>query len=247
MTMQPAQNKTILVATTPNPLDTQKAEKNGAMQININGILTAQPSGKTQLNHLLFSIHSLPLWIKQVIFTDLRDDLEQKMSIKTLKMLDNEHSLQLWEPFLTTRGKNEVLNPSAAVPNDMTQLLKSCKNGFNVANICTESHWTLEKCCILLCETIKAGYLEPASSRIINATMRYLGNKTRLGEYLVESQRITVEDMSQALLTQDYISRAMGERTNIGEIVVRLELVDQEEVESILFLKEESSKVFNLK
>jgi hypothetical protein len=74
--------------------------------------------------------------------------------------------------------------------------------------------------------------------------MRYLGNKTRLGEYLVQSQRITEEDMEQALLTQQYITVAMGERTNIGEILVRLELVEQEDVEAILFLKEESSKVF---
>ena len=38
----------------------------------------------------------------------------------------------------------------------------------------------------------------------------------------------------------------MGERTNIGDILVRLELVDQEDVEAILFLKEESSKVFKV-
>jgi hypothetical protein len=211
---------------------------------NISGIITQHTSGETQLDHLLLSINSLPLWIRQVIYTDLRDALEKEMSAKTIKTLDKQHFLQLWDPVLTTRGKNEILNPSADVPKDVQQLLKSCKIGLNVANICTELHWTLEKCCILLCNTIAAGYIEPSISLTIDATMRYLGNKTRLGEYLVQSQRITEEDMEQALLTQQYITVAMGERTNIGEILVRLELVEQEDVEAILFLKEESSKVF---
>ncbi|MCS6266202.1 MAG: hypothetical protein H2174_01415 [Vampirovibrio sp.] len=240
--LPPSQNPNLHPQATVSP--SPSVAKTPESSFNINGILTPQTSGETQLDHLLLSINSLPLWIRQVIYTDLRDALEKEMSAKTIKTLDKQHFLQLWDPILATRGKNEILNPSANVSKDVQQLLKFCKNGLNVANICTELHWTLEKCCILLCDTIATGYIEPSISLTIDATMRYLGNKTRLGEYLVQSQRITEEDMEQALLTQQYITVAMGERTNIGEILVRLELVEQEDVEAILFLKEESSKVF---
>ena len=242
-TPPPIANTPSSTANTPSPAASQpKAET----QFTVQGILNPQVTGQTQLDNLLISINSLPLWIRQVIYTDLRDALEKEMTAKTMKTLDKENFLQLWDPILTTRGKNELLNPSADVSKNIQLLLKACKNGLNVASICTEFNWTLEKCCILLCDTIAAGYLEPSISIIIDATMRYLGNKTRLGEYLVHSQRITQEEMDQALMTQQYISVAMGERTNIGEILVRLELVELEDVEAILFLKEESSKVFKV-
>jgi hypothetical protein len=242
-TVNPAQSNAPIQQNTVNPAQSNTLVEHNAA-FNIEGVLSPTTTGKTALDHLLFSITTLPLWIRQVIYTDLRDALESEMSAKTIKHLDKQNFLQLWEPLLTNRGKNEVLNPSAAVSMDVQFLLKHCKNSLNVANICTELHWTLEKCCVLLCEAIAEGYLEPSTSITIDATMRYLGNKIRLGEYLVQSQRINVENMEQALRTQQYITVAMGEHTNIGEILVRLELVDQEDVEAILFLKEESSKVF---
>jgi hypothetical protein len=210
----------------------------------IQGLLAPKNGHQTQLDGLLASLNALPLWIRQVVFTDLRDALEKEMTPKTLKTLDRDDFLQLWTPLLATRGKNELLTPSATVATDVHQVLKACKAGLNVANICTELQWTLEKCCILLCHIVSEGYLEPSQSVVIDATLQYLGNQTRLGEYLVHIGRITPKDMEQALMTQQYIMAAMGERTNIGEIVVRLELVDQEDVEAILFLKEESSKIF---
>jgi len=217
-----------------------------ANQFAIKGIVPNQaPTGKTQLDVLLDSITALPLWIRQLIYTDLRDALSKEMSPKTIKTLDKENFLQLWEPILTTRGKNELLSPSSEVSSDIRQLLKASKIGLNVANICTEYMWTLEKCCILICSAIANGYLEPSSSVVIDATARYLGNKIRLGEYLVETGRITEEEMQQALMTQQYIRLAMGEHTHVGEILTRLELLDQEDLEAILFLKEESSKTFS--
>jgi hypothetical protein len=216
-----------------------------AAQFAIKGIVSNQtPSGKTQLDVLLDSITALPLWIRQLIYTDLRDALSKEMSPKTIKTLDKENFLQLWEPLLTTRGKNELLSPSSEVASDVRQLLKACKIGLNVANICTEYVWTLEKCCVLMCSAIASGYIEPSPSVVIDATARYLGNKIRLGEYLVQIGRVTEEEMQQALMTQQYITLAMGEHTNVGEILTRLELLDPEDVEVILFLKEESSKTF---
>ena len=57
--------------------------------------------------------------------------------------------------------------------------------------------------------------------------------------------RISVEQLDQALRTQQYIEESMHEHTGIANILINLGYITRQDTEGILFLKEESRTVID--
>ncbi|MEM0951108.1 MAG: hypothetical protein AAGI66_03080 [Cyanobacteria bacterium P01_H01_bin.74] len=194
---------------------------------------------------LTHKINGLPLWVKQVIYAELKIDLETLLSKTTLEKFTPEHTLQSWTPELTRSGLKEIEQPSGTHPSALTKLLKLTQHQKNILTITLTNNWTLEQTSKVLSHAIHHEMIAPPKSMVITGTIDYLSGSTRLGEYLVQINRLNPEQLNQALQTQKTIEEAMGERTGIAEILINLGYIKKEDSEGILFLKQESKKLFS--
>lgn len=189
-------------------------------------------------------LSSLPLWVKQVIYAQLRLELETTMSKTTMEAFSPEHTLQLWVPEITRTGMMEIERPSGQFDQGILRLLHLSRFKKNVVNITILNNWSLEQAAVCLLQAVEKELVVPPRSAIIAGTLEYLANRTRLGEYLVKINRLSIEQLDQALRTQRAIQEAMGERTGIANVLINLGYIKKEDSEAILFLKEESKKPF---
>ncbi len=201
-------------------------------------------SPPSAFDQLMQQLSSLPLWVKQVVYTQLRMELEHAMSKSTMEAFGVEHTLQLWEPELTRAGTAELERPSGHAQQSTLRLMHLCRYRKNVVNIAVMNNWTLEQTASFLVEALEHQFITPPRSAVIMATIEYMIGRTRLGEYLVKINRLTTEQLDQALRTQKYIEESMGERTGIANVLINLGYIKKEDSEGILFLKEESKKPF---
>jgi hypothetical protein len=191
-------------------------------------------------------LYHLPLWMKQLVFVKMRADLEPVMSRETLETLQAKDCLQMMIPQLSRKGSHELLAEQSRLPQQLRQLLAVAQTHSNVASMCVTYQWTLEQCCANLLLAYKFDLLMPCPNVKVDATIRYLGNETRIGEYLVQIGRLSWDQLDQALRTLNYIQDVLGERTAFGEVAINLGFVTRQECEAILFLKEESKKAFDI-
>lgn len=198
----------------------------------------------TVFDTLMQQLGSLPLWVKQVIYAQLRQELEATLSKQTLEAFGPEHTLQLWVPEITRQGLSELEHPTGRFEQSVLRMLHMTRFKKNVVTITILNNWSLEQCAILLLQAIEHELVAPPKSMIITGTIDYLAGRTRLGEYLVKINRLTIEQLDQALRTQRAIEEAMGERTGIANVLINLGYIKKEDSEAILFLKEESRKPF---
>jgi hypothetical protein len=199
-----------------------------------------------KLFEVLSEMSKLPLWVQQVIYTDLKEHLEKNVTMRTLGSMARENFLQLWTPVFTQKGSMGLRYPETIETPQILLALKGIQKYDNVAMMCARYHWSLQEACHALLDCLHHDYIAPPESKTLDASLHFLGDKIRIGEYLQLIGCLEPEELEQALQTQEYIKNAMGESARIADILVRLDLVTHEDVESILFLKDESQKPFRL-
>ncbi len=203
-------------------------------------------SGPHSFDFFIQQIRVMPLWVKQVIYAMLRLELESTLSKRTLDTFGYDDLMQLMVPEVTPLGQRELDQPNTQTSQGVLKLLQMAKHQKTVINIAIANSWTLEQCAVYLKEALDKQFINPPKSPVIRGTIDYLAGHTRLGEYLVKINRLTVEQLDQALRTQKYIEESMGERTGIANVLINLGFIHKVDSESILFLKEESKKPYQI-
>ncbi|MGD9580759.1 MAG: hypothetical protein AB7V50_05265 [Vampirovibrionia bacterium] len=202
--------------------------------------MTAQ--GSSSFENLLNHLHNLPLWIKQVVYAELKGDLESSAARLTLEYINRDDTLQLYIPQITFLGKKELDTKTRGLSATTYKFLEGADDQLRVLDICIRNSWNLETCALQLLATMDQELVSPPRSAIISGTAQYLGGRIRLGEYLIKLNKISIDQLDQALRTQKYIEQSIGERTGLAEVLINLGYITQKDTESILFLKEESKK-----
>ncbi len=187
---------------------------------------------------LLDNIMGLPLWVRQVVFLELQRELTLHFTSESLKNLAPEDTIAFYIPKITSEGERALLEQK----EDLGRLLMDTKQQFTVLDICLKNQWNLETTSRYIVDSIKAQWVYPPSSMKALGTLEYLANRIRLGEYLVKMDRITMDQLEQALRTQQYIKEALQEHTGLANILINLGYITRQDTEGILFLKEESRK-----
>jgi len=85
----------------------------------------------------------------------------------------------------------------------------------------------------------------PSSNKMIEI-VRYMAGKTRIGEYFLRTNQITVEQLENVLSQQERIKQATGEQVGTATVLVNMGFVPESEIKAILRYKEESRKRFIL-
>jgi hypothetical protein len=202
----------------------------------------AKPQALPSLENLLSNIQSLPLWIKQVVYAELRADMEKHFVKKTLDTFSREHLLPLFVPSLTALGLKNISYPEPNLNRVLHRLIYLANQSTSVVHMCVGEQWTLADCSTYLLEALKLNLIQIPASTIVYATIEYLSGSIRLGNYMVKIGRISLQQLEEALRTQHYISEAMGEKTGIANVLINLGYISKDDAEGVLFLKAESHK-----
>lgn len=189
-------------------------------------------------------IFNLPFWIKQIIYLELKEQLE-KSSLKSCLSLTQKHnSLQLYIPKLTYTGKNELNFKTKKLSEEVYAFLECAYQNISIIEISIKNNWNLCECSNYFLEAIEADLAVEPPLPEVKGTALYMSGKIRLGEYFVKINRITIEQLDEALRKQKHLEESLGDRPGLAEILVSLKFLSKDDTEGILLLKEDCKKYF---
>ena len=206
----------------------------------------------TYFDNVLQKIFELPLWVKQAIYAELKEHIKEQSPICALDSISKHNLIQLYKPFITLNGLKLIkgddvafLVDMSAVTEDIKKLLISAEKKHRIIDICQTYSWKLGKTCKTITDAITLNLIEPTTSTYISSTIYFLGGKIRIGEYLVRTGKITVEQLDMALYSQKYTEESMGERIYLAQILLNMSYITAKDYENIIFLKDYGDELYS--
>ncbi len=185
----------------------------------------------------------LPLWIKEVLYVQLKEDIEKYSISATHGILDKTDLYQYYEPTLTYLGKKELYSRSIDLPQNMYRFLEGASQGLDILEITLNNFWTLEETANLNLQAIEKELVTAPVTANAKATAMYLAGKIRLGEYFKHIGKLDVDQLDATMRRQKEIE-ATGQRAGIASVMIDLGFVTEEETKMILYIKDECKKRF---
>jgi hypothetical protein len=195
------------------------------------------------------SILGMPLWIKEVIYIQLRKDLNLLITEDFLDSIENRDIFQLIVPKLTYKGKKEVENREKNLSQQVYKFLEEVTKEYKIVEMVINNFWTLEECAKYYVECIENELINKPSSPRLLACAQYLSGKIRLGEYFTRTEKITLDQLNEALIQQQQIQDSTGDKIGIAVVLMNKGFVTEKDIQSLLKIKDESKKrfIFNLR
>ena len=199
---------------------------------------------KNYLSNITGVIFNAPVWVQEVIFLDIKANLEDKLPGST--SITNEIDIYpVFVPELTFKGKKEMESRDHNLDFNVYRLLDCINNGMRIADITLNNFWTLGQTSIYLAACIKLELVKNPVNPIISASIFYLGNEIRLGEYVKRIDKIDVKGLDDALRQQKvHNDENPDAKMKIGELLIRMGYVANKDIDKILNMKEEAQKRF---
>jgi hypothetical protein len=187
---------------------------------------------------------SYPLWIKQVIFLNLSNDLTQYLSNEFLDVEEGD-LFHVYKPSLSEHGQNELFTKESGYDESIYAFLNCCEKHMSLIEIAIENNLTMEEVAkaFTFCKTSK--FFSNEVPNLVSAIAGFIAGKYRTGEYLVRAGKMTIQQLDEVLNKQQEIKDA-GKHVFIAELMVQMGFVKDKDVKSIIFMKEEAGKRFSL-
>jgi len=189
-------------------------------------------------------IFDLPVWIKQIIYMELKEQFESSTIKNCIDITSKGNCLQLYIPKLTYTGKKELETKTKHISENTYIFLKCVSQNISIIEIAINNNWNLSECSIYFLEAIDAELVVNPSSPIVKGTALYMSGRIRLGEYFVKINKITIEQLDKALNNQKNLEETFGDRPGLAEILVNLNFLSKNDTEGILLLKEDCKKYY---
>lgn len=199
-------------------------------------------AAKNAFKALIKKISELPLWMKHIVYIELKDEFDSSSAKKSLVFLQKEDCLQLYVPKLTFIGKKELETRTKGLAASVYRFLEDALKGFSIIEIAINNGWNLAECSSQFVTALNTELIIPPESSYVKGTALYMSGHIRLGEYFVKTGKTSIEQLDEALRTQKYIEDSTGDKTGLGEILINLGFVTKADTEGILLLKEECKK-----
>lgn len=195
---------------------------------------------KNMLRILLQRIYEMPFWVKHIIYLELRDEIETSLK-KSLDYIKKDNCLQLYIPQITFIGKKKLESGLREFEPNIKKFIEGVAQNFNIAEIAVNNGWNLAECASYFLIAANAELIS-SPEVIIKGTALYVSGEIRLGEYFVKIGKITIEQLDEALKTQNYVEESIGDKIAIGRIFINLGFITKIDTEAILALKMEAQK-----
>ena len=185
-----------------------------------------------------------PLWIKQTIFLNLSNDLEQYLSNEFLDVEEGD-LFHVYKPALSELGQNELLTKESKFDEIIYSFMNCCAKGMSLIEIAIDNNFTMEEVAkaFTFCKT--SGFFSKEVPNLVSAIAGFIAGKYRTGEYFIRAGKMTIEQLDEVLNKQQEIN-ASGKHVFIAELMVQMGFVRELDVKSIIFMKEEAGKRFSL-
>lgn len=200
---------------------------------------------KTQFKSLINKLVNLPLWVKQSIYCELKSNLAECSDIQLLDNLEI-NIIQLFKPRLTAialrllRKQDKISNLSRLDPNQI-QFMEALNNDLTLLEIAHKNNCTLKETCNILLSLIDESMVEPFENKNTLNFVLYITDRIRLGEFLVRTNRLTIEQLDKALFSRKY-SESIGEILSFGDTLTNLGYLKPKQIENITSIKASSEQ-----
>lgn len=203
----------------------------------------------TFFKHMLIGIINKPLWVKQAIYVELRDDIKKMSNVELLEALDKNDLLQLYIPALSHLGEKIISDKAYAqklnLSYDLQYYLAKIDGIKNVIDLCYENNWTLKYFSQLTIQAEEMGFIsEIRSNQIINL-FQFIADRIDIGTLLVRLNKITPEQITFANFSLSEANKTFDDdKITLESVIVKLGYLSQDRINSLLLLKKASEIVF---
>ena len=193
---------------------------------------------------IIQEIFTLPVWIKQIIYMELKEQLENSSMKSCMDIARKDHCLQFFIPKLTYTGNKELGCRTKNLSENVYLFLECVSQNISIVEIAIKNNWNLCDCSNYFIEAMEADLVAKPSSDFIKGTALYMSGKIRLGEYFIKINKITIEQVNEALKKQKQLEESLGDRPGLAEILISLNFLSRKDTEGILLLKEDCQKYY---
>ncbi|MBP7212029.1 hypothetical protein KBA27_04265 [bacterium] len=187
---------------------------------------------------------AFPLWVKQIIYLRLYQNLSESLSEDFI--FTNENCMfQVYIPTLSFSGKTELVERKAGMDENIYNFLANVSEGMSMLEISMNNFWTMEEIAKYYIFCLDQNYIRTPESNFITAMAGFMAGKFRTGEYFKRTGKINVDQLEKAILTQKK-TISEGKPMKIAEVMISLGFITEKDTTSLLLLKEEASKRFIL-
>lgn len=199
---------------------------------------------KNMLATFLDKLTSFPLWVKQVIFLRLYQNLSAYLSEDFISV--NEADIfHIYVPKLTFIGETELFERKCGLDDNIYNFLSNVRDGLSMLEISMNNFWTMEEVAKYYIFCLEQDYVKTPESYLVHAMAGFMSGKFRTGEYFKRSGKINVDQLERVIIEQRESIEA-GKPRKIAEIMIDMGLVSQKDTASLLIIKEEAKKRFIL-
>lgn len=199
---------------------------------------------KNIFSSFLEKLFTFPLWVKQVIYFHLFENLAESLSEDFINA-DKADIFHLHTPTLSFAGKAEMEERRANCEPNVYIFLTNVNEGLNFLEIAMNNFWTMEEVAQYYIFCLEQDYLKSASSEYVYAMAGFMSGKFRTGEYFKRVGKINVDQLEQTIVKQrEYAEQ--GDPKKMAEIMIEQGFITNKDSHSLLIIKQESKKRFIL-
>ena len=199
---------------------------------------------ENKFSSFMANLLMMPIWIKQLLYVYLRYRLEEELTPQYLNSYELDDIFQLHKPLLTYKGKKELETKVSGFHSNYYIFLQDSADGLTVAELTIKNNWNLFEVSNIFIDCLEKEFIANPSSNKMIEIVRYMAGKTRVGEYFLRTNQITMEQLENVLSQQEKIKQATGEQVGAATVLVNMGFVPESEIKAILRYKEESRKRF---
>lgn len=188
---------------------------------------------------------ALPLWVKQVVFVKLKEDMSKDNFYEFMEK-SSEEMFSLYIPILTFEGKTELEDRKSGLDSNFYNFLNLCNKDYSILEISLNMYLTMEEAAKYFMFCVEQKYIERPVSDEIYAMAGFIAGKLKTGEYLCENKTLTSSQIQQAVERQQKLKIDNQEYLKFVEVLETLDFIREKDMKVVFKLQEEAKKRFIL-
>lgn len=199
---------------------------------------------KNILGLFLDKLLGFPLWVKQIIYLRLYQNLALSLTEDFINTKE-EDIFHLYVPILTFTGKTEMTDRKCNCETNIYTFLTNIYEGLSMLEVSMNNFWTMEEVSKYYMFCLEHDYIKTPSSAYILAMAGFMAGKYRTGEYFKRIGKINVDQLERTIVKQKELNQ-QGQPLKMAEIMISLGFITEKDTSSLLVIKEEAKKRFIL-
>lgn len=198
---------------------------------------------QTKSDLFIKNIENLPIWVKQVLASEIADDLNKKLSDFS-ELIHTDKLFQFLTPKATLKGKQELESQTLKLSDGYYTFLKDSIEGkSNIFEITIKNNWSLSDTAKIFTRLNELEFVistnQPGDVSV-NVAL-FIASKIRTGEFLKKIGKIDAAQLEQALRYQKQLNEE-GRHIKMASILIKMGYITDTGLDSLLLLKDEAKK-----